>query len=112
MHTDRLRGVRRCAAPLVESLAQARRLWIGEDQTLGCGYANKIAGKRLLRGGYASPVVWEQRVYAYFFVPSTESHEPAALEQNARVPVSDDVLLCADGATGKRLWGPTGGGDS
>ncbi len=109
---------------LVDSLDDARLVWIGEDipparcQTTRYGEGNLV--RFIQRGGSSgggcSPVLNDGKVYLYYFQPSG-GEVGGYVKQMARkkqhvlrkmwLTKADDVVVCMDAATGKTLWKTT-----
>jgi outer membrane protein assembly factor BamB len=101
---------------LVEDLSKARLLWKSEDRGCSIGYGADGIGRDgyvNFRSGYASPVGAEGRVYFVYFVPTGWDPAPgkeftdadkARARELAQSVVGDDVIVCADAATGKTVW--------
>ena len=93
---------------LVDLLQQARPVWKSEEPTpdswLWSGQKNSRP-----QGGYSSPVVADGRVFLFYFVPTGAAQtvklgEGGKAQELSWVVDADDVMLCADAATGRTLW--------
>ena len=107
---------------LVDSLEEARRLWVsGEVGLTGCGHGSSDH----LATGFCDPIIADGRVYLYWFERSgagrveweriehsrshgmrwiRESYRDGREVEEQRKFNADDVFLCLDAATGKTLW--------
>lgn len=109
---------------VVGDLKNARRLWVSEfvppaaAQSKRYGLATRYPHPS---GGGASPIVYNGKVYQFYFVPSGAAHdEPhmkmlrqkhgakaaAATIDKWRI-AADDVIVCLDATSGKTLWKKT-----
>jgi len=92
---------------LIDEISKARLAWEGED-----GWDSH----RTVGGGYGSPVVVDGRVYVAFNEPAGDVLDEVSLHERTRgnpnspvwrrrcLVTGQDVLLCADAATGRTLW--------
>jgi outer membrane protein assembly factor BamB len=97
---------------LVDDFCEARVQWRGEDD-LTAGYYNFRGPMAAPFGGYASPIVYDGRVYAYCFEGRGEplrhgwveaEGQPADIRAAACRRSAQDVLVCVDAVTGRTLW--------
>jgi hypothetical protein len=102
---------------LIDDPRQAKVLWVGEEKNLPLGWGfgegpsnkNRCAARS---GGYAGAVAVGGRMFFQYYVPSGEcvDEKVASAEkgQDKRKESwtvdADDVLLCLDANTGKKLW--------
>ena len=100
-------------APLVDSLDQARVMWVSEDNMAGSwghAYMNHL-------GGYASAVVADGRLCQYYFRPTVREDSPVIGVVGGRAGAwteedkkrycragADEVVVCVDAATGLTTW--------
>lgn len=113
-----------CGVPLVDDLADARLLWVAEDQPGGekgsiqkaeFG-AGSLHANDMQHGGYAAPIVADGRVYQYAVFPDLTR---IASDERCRNDVKTarggplgsvahglfvDRFVCLDAATGRTLW--------
>lgn len=105
--------------PLVEQLQDARLVWVSDLETpMGRGPDTRGKIRRVqgspLMGGWASPIVADNRVFLNYYVPSGESYannagaaikagEDAYLHRINLVD-ADDVIHAIDARTGATLW--------
>ncbi len=95
---------------LVADPEQARLAWACSE-VLPIGYESGWSKAGWLRGGYASPVVADGKVYLYYFTPTGDKHGSGGRWRgeyggNADLTLidADDVALCVNAANGKVLW--------
>ena len=105
---------------LVDNMQKARLAWVSAD-TIPCGRGPDTRGNAKclpntpLMGGWGSPVMANERVYMYYYVPSGTNYawgadkevaKPGAVKEHYRVNLTDadDVLHCFDARTGRTLW--------
>jgi outer membrane protein assembly factor BamB len=103
--------------------AKIRALWKSEE-SLPCAWGSKAgAAMGAVCGGASTPVIWQGKVYHFFYRPSgplgggiveaevkakyADCPPEAACELDHHRTASDVVVLCADGATGKTIWRST-----
>jgi outer membrane protein assembly factor BamB len=97
------------AQAMVDTPDQARLRWISEDFI-----SHGSAGGRFKfgpNGGCASPIVYGGRIYLYHYVASGSIRFDGRADNN-RDPSpdpwglveADDVIVCIDAATGRRIW--------
>jgi outer membrane protein assembly factor BamB len=109
----------RSEAAIIDTLAQARRLWESEEQNLGvgkCCYGFEkmtAAGDYPLPGGVAGPIAAEGLVFVSVFRPSGDIYTDDALRTLKKSPAvpkenwaieADDVLVAIEAETGKTRW--------
>ncbi len=104
---------------LVEDAKQAALVWIS-DELLPTGRGpdtrgkqRRIAGEALM-GGWASPVVADNRLFQYYYVPAGTNYswgvEKLIRDDADRAAYrihlvdADDVIHCFDARTGRTLW--------
>ncbi len=106
----------------VENLTLARPVWRSEEKLPGmpgrCGGLVRYLGgiyKEYVIGSGATPVVWDNKVYVKYFLPSGAPDQRALAHlkqtfgdeipnlQNILVG-ADDIVICMDARTGKTLW--------
>ncbi|MFW5690808.1 MAG: PQQ-binding-like beta-propeller repeat protein [Planctomycetota bacterium] len=89
---------------------QARLAWVCEEK-IPISYESGWSRAGWVRGGFASPVVADGRVYLYYFTPTGDKHGEGGRwkgEYGGNTDITlidaDDVALCVDAATGEVLW--------
>jgi outer membrane protein assembly factor BamB len=113
-----------CGVPLVEDLADARLLWVAEDQPGGAkGSVHKaefgagsLHANDMQHGAYAAPIVAGGKVYMYAVFPdftrlATDERWRKDVKYARGGPLGSeafgqfvDRFVCLDAATGKTLW--------
>lgn len=109
-----------CGKEMIEDLAQARVVWLSEEKTPSAYPCSFGSANAFIQGGYAAPVVTGGKVYLFYWEPSGTACDQQYVKKGLAEPrtrhlgeavmrkkyafLADDVILCADAATGKTLW--------
>jgi outer membrane protein assembly factor BamB len=113
-----------CGVPLVEDLADARLLWVAEDQPGGAKGAihkaefgaGSLHANDMQHGAYAAPIVAGGKVYMYAVFPdltrlATDERWRKDVKYARGGPLGSeafgqfvDRFVCLDASTGKTLW--------
>jgi len=88
---------------LVDSLSDARLVWLSESEVLA-GRGGEKEGGGHPYGGYSSPIVADGKVYLNQWAPSGDAVAEKSQKTTDRRINADDVVLCFDAATGQLLW--------
>jgi outer membrane protein assembly factor BamB len=107
---------------LVESLDHAELVWKSEQTPPARGQTTRYGRGNLTRllqrgspaGGGSSPIVYDGRVYFYYFQPDGPPYDDAFIQREVAagrqvIPWmwslrGVDVMLCVDAATGQTIW--------
>jgi len=90
-------------AELVDSLWEARPVWVSETEILA-GRGGEKEGGGHPYGGYASPIVADGKVFLNQWAPSGNAVADRSNKTTDRRVDADDVVFCFDAATGQLLW--------
>ncbi|MCH8476073.1 MAG: PQQ-like beta-propeller repeat protein [Opitutales bacterium] len=104
--------------PLIDDFAEARLLWKSERTPPARSqiqrYGRSNIGRNLVGGpggGAASPVVYDGKVFLYYYEPSGDAStaERVAQERGRQLDetwkiLADDIVVCIDLETGATLW--------
>lgn len=97
---------------LVNSLDKARVAWRSSEKTPDAWLWSRPINPGT-SGGFSSPVVADDRVFVFYFVPSgtcraSGTNEVCGMPGKSAVLIdADDVMLCLDARTGETLWKTT-----
>jgi outer membrane protein assembly factor BamB len=95
---------------LVTSYDDVTLVWESGDTIPDGLNCSMTAGTRCLEvsGGYASPIVYDNKVYLFYYVPSGDVYDSAfsaETGESARWLIeADDVVHCFDASNGETLW--------
>lgn len=109
---------------LLDDFSKARLVWKsehtlpGRSQSTRHGSADRFLARGGPTGGGSSPILYDNRVYFYYFSPvGDEIGYESQIETNRERQKSscidfwwkraDDIVLCLDAETGKTLWKTT-----
>jgi outer membrane protein assembly factor BamB len=100
---------------LVASAADIKLVWLSDEEIPGSYYrcVNVYPG---IRGGWSSPVVYNGKVYLYYYKPNGVIRDEArygnpnatygsdAIKDSVWLVSAADIIHCFDAQTGKTLW--------
>lgn len=115
---------------ITADLSKATLLWESEESDIGPGRSQAARYgrsnlKRMASGGCATPLVFNDRVYQFYFVPRGEFYDTSMISRvldnllsKGDAPTAEDtlklqrlfsitcdeILLCINGATGETIW--------
>ena len=102
---------------LVEVLGSANLAWISQEDLPGSHEPDlrktKQKNASLISGGYSGPIVYDGRVYLYYYRPNGEEYDEKIAGFQTKLHGygrdkwyidADDVVLCVDGQTGRTVW--------
>ena len=102
---------------LVEVLGSAKLAWISQEDLPGSHEPDlrktKQKNASLISGGYSGPIVYDGRVYLYYYMPNGEEFDEKIAGFQTKLNGygrekwyidADDVILCVDGRTGRTVW--------
>jgi len=94
---------------VVEDLNNAQQVWEGQFRIpfskTQLGWDNKSVPEHSPPGGGASVIVYDGKVYLSFWVQrGTFDQQTGATGKNVEFVHADDVMICLDAATGRKVW--------
>lgn len=93
---------------LVEELGDARLVWTSEEIPRGRAPDASDGCDTRVSGGQSSPIVYDGKVYLYYYVPGGSEYDREMRERCGEMDKwlidADDVVLCVDAVTGKTKW--------
>jgi outer membrane protein assembly factor BamB len=93
---------------LVEELGDARLVWTSEEIPWGRAPDASDGCDTRVSGGQSSPIVYDGKVYLYYYVPGGVEYDREMRERCGEMDKwlidADDVVLCVDAVTGETKW--------